>query len=61
MGVYMPAPFTGFLAMRAGLTHDTFIEAFKITKDKENFKDTLLSDDMMEKINNIKCTMENDF
>lgn len=33
-GVYMPSPYTGFKAMRAGLTHDTHIEAFKIVKDK---------------------------
>lgn len=34
VGVYMPAPYTGFAAMKAGLAHDTYIEAFKITKDK---------------------------
>lgn len=33
-GVYMPAPYTGFAAMRAGLAHDTFLEAYNITKDK---------------------------
>jgi DNA replication licensing factor MCM7 len=33
-GIYMPALFHGFAAMRAGLAHDTFIEAFNITKDK---------------------------
>jgi DNA replication licensing factor MCM7 len=33
-GVYMPTPFTGFQVMRAGLTHDTYLEAFKISKDK---------------------------
>lgn len=33
-GCYMPAPFVGFMAMKAGLSHDTFLEAFRITKDK---------------------------
>lgn len=33
-GIYMPAPFHGFAAMRAGLSHDTFVEAHLITKDK---------------------------
>jgi DNA replication licensing factor MCM7 len=34
-GVYMPQPFHGFQAMRAGvLTHDTYLEAFMVNKDK---------------------------
>ena len=33
-GVYMPQPFMGFQAMKTGLTHDTYLEAFLITKDK---------------------------
>ncbi len=32
----MPTPFAGFAAMRAGLTHDTHIEACKIVKDKQH-------------------------
>ena len=33
-GVYMPQPFMGFQAMKTGLTHDTYLEAFLISKDK---------------------------
>jgi len=33
-GVYMPQPFFGYQAMRAGLSHDTYLEAYKIMKDK---------------------------
>jgi len=34
-GVYMPSPFHGFQAMRTGvLTHDTYLEAFAVNKDK---------------------------
>jgi DNA replication licensing factor MCM7 len=33
-GVYMPSPFMGFQAMRAGLTQDTYLEAFRVSKDK---------------------------
>ena len=29
-GVYMPQPYVGFQAMKSGLSHDTFLEAFKI-------------------------------
>jgi DNA replication licensing factor MCM7 len=46
-GIYLPTPFQGFQAMRAGLQHDTHIEAYKITKDKVNFKEFMLSDDML--------------
>lgn len=42
-GIYMPSPFFGYKAMRTGLTHDTFLDAFKIVKDKQNFKETLLT------------------
>jgi len=30
----MPAPSHGFAAMKAGLAHETHIEAYKIIKDK---------------------------
>ena len=33
-GVYLPSMATGFEALRAGLAHQTHIEACKITKDK---------------------------
>jgi hypothetical protein len=56
----MPAPFTGFAAMRSGLNHDTFLEAYKITKDKQNFKETLLSEEMLERVYDIKNACEND-
>jgi DNA replication licensing factor MCM7 len=48
-GVYMPSPFHGFQAMRTGvLTHDTYLEAFSITKDKQNFKESFLNDEALE-------------
>ena len=53
-GVYMPSPATGFRAMKQGLIHDTHIEAYKITKDKQNFREYMLSDDMMGKVREVK-------
>ena len=47
--------------MRAGLSHETFIEAFKISKDKQNFKETMLTEDMIEKIFDIKNSTESEF
>jgi hypothetical protein len=29
--------------MKAGLAHDTFVEAFRITKDKQNFKENFIT------------------
>ena len=57
-GVYMPSPYTGFAAMHKGLTHDTHIEAYKIIKDKQNFREYMLSEQMMEKVMGIKNEAE---
>ena len=58
-GVYMPAPFTGFRpGGRAGLTHDTFIDAFRIKKEKQNFKETLLSDEMISRVQSLSQSMD---
>jgi DNA replication licensing factor MCM7 len=60
-GVYMPSPYTGFQGARAGLNHETFIECYKIVKDKQNFKETILTDEMVEKVFDIKNSCENDY
>jgi DNA replication licensing factor MCM7 len=57
-GVYMPSPFTGFAAMNKGLIHDTHIEAYKIIKDKQNFREYMLSETMMERVMEIKHSAE---
>lgn len=50
-GVYMPSPFHGFQAMRTGmLTHDTYLEAFNVSKDKENYKDSFLTEETLDKV-----------
>jgi hypothetical protein len=50
----MPSPATGFRAMKQGLIHDTHIEAYKITKDKQNFREYMLSDEMMRKVEDVR-------
>lgn len=60
-GVYMPQPFFGYQAMRAGLSHDTFLEAYQIRKDKQNFRETMLTEDMVEKIFDIKNSCESEY
>jgi hypothetical protein len=56
----MPTPFAGFAAMRAGLTHDTHIEACKIVKDKQNFKELMLSDEMLQKCMELRGGVRSD-
>jgi DNA replication licensing factor MCM7 len=46
--------------MRAGLAHDTYLEAFRVSKDKQNFKDSFLTDETLEKVYNFKSVCEND-
>ncbi len=60
-GVYMPSPFHGFQAMRTGmLTHDTYLEAFAVNKDKENYKDSFLTEETLEKVQDFKNMCENE-
>lgn len=49
-GVYLPFPIDGMRAFKSKLIHDTYLEAFKITKHKLSYKDTELSEDMIESI-----------
>jgi len=44
-GVYMPAPFQGFQAMKAGLTHDTFLEVMDIVREKQNYSEDYINED----------------
>lgn len=41
--------------MRAGvLTHDTFLEAFMISKDKQNYRESFLTEDTLTKMDDLK-------
>jgi DNA replicative helicase MCM subunit Mcm2 (Cdc46/Mcm family) len=40
--------------MAAGLTHDTHIEAYRIVKDKVNFREYMLSEKMMGKVEGLR-------
>ena len=40
--------------MAAGLTHDTHIEAYRIVKDKVNFREYMLSEKMMERVTDFR-------
>ena len=38
-GIFLPMPYTGFKAMRAGLTADTYLDAMAITHAKRRFEE----------------------
>ena len=42
-GVFLPEPFTGYRAIKAGLITSTFIEATSITHDKQSYTATALT------------------
>ena len=57
-GVFMPSPYYGF--RRPGLYQDTYLEAFQILKDKQNFRETILSKERTDRVNDIRATCESD-
>ena len=49
-GVFLPVPYSGFRAIRAGLLSDTFLEAHHIHKAKKTYQEQTLTDAMREDI-----------
>ena len=57
-GVFLTQPFLGFKAITAGLLHDTYLEAFKITRNKKSYRETNLSKEMVEKLKSERNNQE---
>ncbi len=57
-GIFVPTPFTGFRAMRAGLITDTYVLVTAIEKHKKNYNDVVLSDDMENRIDDASADPE---
>lgn len=38
-GIFLPIPYTGFRAMRAGLIADTYLEAMSVTHFKKKYEE----------------------
>lgn len=51
-GVFLPAPHTGFRAIKAGLTTDTYLEVSRIEVAKKNYSEMELSEEQLEEIEN---------
>lgn len=49
-GIFLPVPYSGFRAMRAGLITDTYLQAMHVLKGKHSFADMEISRDTEEKV-----------
>ncbi|KAK9147038.1 hypothetical protein Sjap_006941 [Stephania japonica] len=49
-GIFLPIPYTGFRAMRAGLVADTYLEAMSVTHFKKKYEDYDLGKDEEEQL-----------
>ncbi|KAI0854335.1 DNA replication licensing factor mcm7 [Daldinia vernicosa] len=50
-GIFLPTPYTGFQAMRAGLLTDTYIEAHYIVQHKKAYEEMIIDDKLLRRIN----------
>ncbi|KAJ7300110.1 hypothetical protein O6H91_Y068900 [Diphasiastrum complanatum] len=49
-GIFLPIPYVGFRAMRAGLVADTYLEAMSIVHSKKRYEEYVLTDEEQERI-----------
>ncbi|ERN16747.1 DNA replication licensing factor MCM7 [Amborella trichopoda] len=52
-GIFLPIPYVGYRAMRAGLVADTYLEAMSITHFKKRYEDHVLRGDEQEQIDRL--------
>jgi DNA replication licensing factor MCM7 len=56
-GVFLPIPYTGFKAIRAGLMTDTYLEAQNVLQHKKQYDNLNLNSEAVEKINELKANI----
>lgn len=55
-GIFLPTPYTGFRAIRAGLLTDTYLEAQHITQHKTAYQDLLMDARTLRRIDQYKAS-----
>ncbi len=55
-GIFLPTPYTGFRAIRAGLLTDTYLEAQHITQHKKAYQDLLMDARTLRRIDQYKSS-----
>lgn len=53
-GIFLPTPYTGFRALRAGLVADTYLETMRMERVKKNFDEFQVTPEMLEQIEALK-------
>jgi DNA replication licensing factor MCM7 len=53
-GIFLPAPYTGFKAMRAGLLTDTFLEVQHVTQHKKAYDDIVLAPSTLRRMQDLE-------
>ncbi|KAF2405643.1 MCM-domain-containing protein [Trichodelitschia bisporula] len=53
-GIFLPTPYTGFKAIRAGLLTDTYLEAQHVTQHKKSYEDTVLAPSTLRRMNELE-------
>ncbi|KAL6250524.1 DNA replication licensing factor MCM7 [Rhinocladiella similis] len=55
-GIFLPTPYTGFRAIRAGLLTDTYLEAQNITQHKKAYQDLKMDPRIIRRIESFRAT-----
>ncbi|KAJ7172150.1 MCM2/3/5 family-domain-containing protein [Mycena filopes] len=53
-GIFLPVPYTGFQAIRAGLLHDTYLEAHNIFQQKKQYSEMEMTPEIAQEIADLK-------
>ncbi|KAF2743966.1 MCM-domain-containing protein [Sporormia fimetaria CBS 119925] len=53
-GIFLPTPYTGFKAIRAGLLTDTYLEAQHVTQHKKAYDDIVLAQSTLRRMNELE-------
>ncbi|KAL5121833.1 DNA replication licensing factor MCM7 [Pleosporales sp. CAS-2024a] len=55
-GIFLPTPYTGFKAIRAGLLTDTYLEAHHVMQHKKAYDDIVLAQPTLKRMNELERT-----
>jgi DNA replication licensing factor MCM7 len=55
-GIFLPTPYTGFKAIRAGLLTDTYLEAQHVMQHKKAYDDIVLAQPTLKRMNELERT-----
>lgn len=53
-GIFLPMPFSGYRAMKAGYLADTFLEASHVTQTKKSYADEFVDDETKQQVESLK-------